>query len=106
MKLDIVNVTSIAARYAKGNSVITVMPNRIKTIRADFVVSVENDGNQSNILFISKVLKDDILRYNSQFTKEFASKYYVSSEIMVTEAFGNQLRKVILINNRKSRKVK
>lgn len=106
--LCILEATKMALNFAEKNGdkvkVLQIKPNTVKAIRADFMAFIDCGYNKLSIIFISKVLQNDLLSYNSQFDKNFITYYYVNNKVAITKSFCKSLNKYIIINARKSLK--
>lgn len=102
--LDILEATKEIVHFIERKNgaikILQVKPNTVKTIRADFMAFVDQGNNTIGVLFISRVTKNDLLNYNSQYDKNFISYYRVNNEICITKSFSKSLNKYIIMNAR------
>jgi hypothetical protein len=106
--MDIVLVTQILSRMVTSKDFcLTVKENNISTIKSKYIGIIDygkNSKKDIKVYFVEEVNQDDVLRHNSQFNKkDFVSKYYVKHRVFVAEALNNQLKKIIIINHRRSK---
>lgn len=105
--MDIVLATKVLSRLALSKDFeLTVQDNYISTIKAKYIGIIDFGKNSKmgiKVYFIEEVQQDDVLRHNSQFNKDFVSKYYVKHKVFVTETLNNKLKKIVIINHRRSK---
>ena len=72
--------------------------NPIKSLRVDYLVHFDY-GKFHKIFVISKISQNELLSYNSQFTKEYQTKFFVDTQIALTEIHCKDLKRVLIIKN-------
>ena len=73
--------------------------NPIKSLRVDYLVHFDY-GQSHKIFVVSKISQNELLSYNSQFTKEYSTKFFVGTQIALTEVHCKDLKRVLIIKNR------
>lgn len=104
--LNVIDVARTLSGFLKDKEIklLHVYPNTIKTLMVDYIGYVELPNSDIGIYLISKVQQDDLLRYNSQFSKEFRTCYFAQDEIAITKSLSKSLNKIMIINTRKNAK--
>ena len=73
--------------------------NPIKSLRVDYLVHFDY-GKSHRVFIVSKISQNELLSYNSQFTKEYSTKFFVDTQIALTEVHCKGLKRVLIIKNR------
>ena len=73
--------------------------NPIKSLRVDYLVHFDY-GKSHKVFIVSKISQNELLSYNSQFTKEYSTKFFVDTQIALTEVHCKGLKRVLIIKNR------
>lgn len=100
--MDMVKALQIALHNkSSGYKHITIEKNPVRTILATYLIIIDY-GNMVNVMFLTEVPYDDLLKYNSQFSSVFSTKYFYAHSVALTEVNDKNLKKILVIRHRKN----